>query len=239
MLCDCTKRSVSQLTRLLFHGRRNLHPENVPRKLFLRFLTTSPASAQEVQKTLVDQPAIPGYDHVPPAKLLPISAAFPTAKKIAGNSRKLKRVPFLAVSNEEKILTIREGNKSTEIPLLWLRDSCTCEKCVNQGAYQRNSWTVITNAQIEKAEVNNGFIHATWTDGHESHHDLSIIKQMLRKPDSSQVIDFSKNAVSSILRYSRWFFSTTMSKLSTKIGTSMWMSRCFAFWSTSDFCYTG
>lgn len=82
------------------------------------------------------------------------------------------------LSDAGDTLTIQDGKSDFEVPLLWLRDSCTCEKCVNHGSFQRNSWTVQDNVKLEQAEISGGNLIAKWTDGHLTKHSLKSIQKI-------------------------------------------------------------
>ncbi|XP_055351359.1 trimethyllysine dioxygenase, mitochondrial-like [Paramacrobiotus metropolitanus] len=151
-------------------------------KVFRRF---SQAQLQPRKEEKVTTPLLEAYESNPILGLRKSPEFVPAKLPVS--------LPLLSISSEA--VTIKEDRTSIAVPLLWLRDSCTCEQCVNQGAYQRNSWTLVTDAQIKRAEVNNGFLHAVWTDGHASHYDLSAIKNhftaaLPKKSSDKQVAKF-------------------------------------------------
>ncbi|GAU95629.1 hypothetical protein RvY_07216, partial [Ramazzottius varieornatus] len=83
-----------------------------------------------------------------------------------------------AFSTVGDTLTIQQGNLAFEVPFLWLRDSCTCDKCVNQSSFQRNSWTIQDKSKLKEAQFTDGNLVATWTDGHITKQSLRAIQEI-------------------------------------------------------------
>ena len=94
----------------------------------------------------------------------------------------------VVLSNATDTLTIQQGHERVEVPLLWLRDSCACGRCVDSRTSQRKSWTIAVDAKLAEAEVVDGVIRAVWTDGHESQHDLEHVKRMFKVGKDSPLV---------------------------------------------------
>ncbi|KAG5975070.1 hypothetical protein E4U55_007902 [Claviceps digitariae] len=75
------------------------------------------------------------------------------------------------------------------ISKLWLRDNCSCEKCVNQATLQRNFNTFDIPIDIASTSIRNHEkgVDVTWSDSHESTYTWTWFLSVLHQSKNQQL----------------------------------------------------